>query len=53
MPCDYLDGWEGVGGGREFQEGGDIYVPSLKKKVLSNPYPSIRIQMRGKYLSRS
>ena len=27
MPCDYLDGWEGVGGRREIQEGGDICVP--------------------------
>ena len=27
MPCDYIDGWEGVGGRREIQEGGDICVP--------------------------
>ena len=25
--CDNLDGWHGVGGGREFREGGDIYIP--------------------------
>ena len=25
--CDNLDGWDGVGGGREVQEGGDICIP--------------------------
>ena len=25
--CDNLDGWEGVGGGREVQEGGDMCTP--------------------------
>ena len=25
--CDNLEGWDGVGGGREAQEGGDIYMP--------------------------
>ena len=24
---DYLEGWDGVGGGREVPEGGDIYIP--------------------------
>ena len=24
---DNLDRWDGVGGGRQFQEGGDIYIP--------------------------
>ena len=24
MLCDNLEGWDGVGGGREVQEGGDI-----------------------------
>ena len=23
--CDKLEGWDGVGGGREVQEGGDIF----------------------------
>ena len=27
MLCDNLEGWEGVGGGREVHEGGDICVP--------------------------
>ena len=27
MFCDNLEGWDGVGGGREAQEGGDICVP--------------------------
>ena len=25
--CDNLEGWDGEGGGREFQEGGDIGIP--------------------------
>ena len=25
--CDNLEGWDGVGGGREVQEGGDIRIP--------------------------
>ena len=24
--CDNLEGWDGVGGGRKAQEGGDIYI---------------------------
>ena len=27
MLCDNLQGWDGVGGGREVQEGGDICIP--------------------------
>ena len=27
MLCDNLEGWDGVGDGREVQEGGDIYIP--------------------------
>ena len=27
MLCDDLEGWDGVGGGRELQEGGDICIP--------------------------
>ena len=27
MLCDNLVGWDGVGGGREIQEGGDMCVP--------------------------
>ena len=27
MLSDNLEGWEGVGGGREVQEGGDICIP--------------------------
>ena len=26
--CDNLDGWDGVGDGREVQEGGDIGIPA-------------------------
>ena len=27
MLCDNLKGWDGVGGGREVQKGGDICIP--------------------------
>ena len=27
MLCDNLEGWDRVGGGRDVQEGGDIYIP--------------------------
>ena len=27
MLCDNLEGWDGVGGGKEVQEGGDIQIP--------------------------
>ena len=26
MLCDNLEGWDGVGGGEEVQEGGNIYI---------------------------
>ena len=26
MFCDSLEGWDGMGGGREVQEGGDVYI---------------------------
>ena len=25
--CDNLEGWDGLGGGKEVQEGGDIRIP--------------------------
>ena len=25
--CDSLEGWHGAGGGREAQEGGDVWIP--------------------------
>ena len=27
MLCDNLEGWDGVGDGREVQEGGDVGIP--------------------------
>ena len=27
MLCDHLEGWDGVGGGREVQEDGHIRIP--------------------------
>ena len=29
MLCDSLEGWDGVEGGREVQEGGDIGIPMV------------------------
>jgi len=29
MPCDNIEGWDGVGGEKEVQEGGDICIPML------------------------
>ena len=29
MLCDSLEGWDGEGGGREAQEGGDICIPMV------------------------
>ena len=26
MVCDYLEGWDGMGGGKEVQEGGGIWI---------------------------
>ena len=26
MLCDNLEGWDGAGGGREAQKGGDMYI---------------------------
>ena len=28
--CDHLEGWDGEGGGREVQKGGDIYMPMIE-----------------------
>ena len=30
MPCDSLEGWDGVGGGREVQEGGETHTHTYK-----------------------
>ena len=27
MPCDILKGWDGMGGGREVPDRGDMYTP--------------------------
>ena len=27
VPCDNLEGWDGVGGGMDLQERGDICIP--------------------------
>ena len=27
MPCDILEGWDGLGGGMEVPDGGDMYTP--------------------------
>ena len=33
MLCDSLEGWDGVGGGRGLQEGGDICTPMSVSKL--------------------
>ena len=35
--CDNLEGWAGVGGGREFQDGGDICIPMGDSCVCHKP----------------
>ena len=48
--CDNLEGWGGVGGGREIQEGGDVCIPMTDScccmaetnTILYSNYPSIK-----------
>ena len=49
MLCDNLDGWDGVGGGREVQEGGDICIPVVDScctaetnTILQSNFPPIK-----------
>ena len=37
MLCDNLEGWDGVGGGRDVQEGGDIYLCLIHVDVWQKP----------------
>ena len=42
--CINLEGWEGVGDGREFRKGGDICIPMLRfdrKQNSIKQFPSI------------
>ena len=49
MLCYNLGEWDGVGGGREVQKGGDICIPMADSclgltenhKILQSSYPSI------------
>ena len=34
MLCDNLEGWEGVGGGKEVQDGGNIYIPMADSYII-------------------
>ena len=34
VPCDSLEGCDGVEGGREVQEGGDIWIPMVTHKAI-------------------
>ena len=48
--CDNLEGWEGEGGGRGVQEGGDLCIPSADScccmartiTILLSNYPLIK-----------
>ena len=48
MLCDNLEEWNGVGGGREVQEGEDIFIPvtdscwCMAKPIQYCNYPSIK-----------
>ena len=39
--CDNLEGWGGEGGGREVQEGGDIYIPLADSIGSGFPHSSV------------
>ena len=51
MLCDNLKGWDGVRGGREFQDGGDIYIYMADSccclaetnAILQSNYPPIKL----------
>ena len=48
--CDNLEGWEGAGGGRGVQEGGDMCIPMADScwcmakaiRILKSNYPTIK-----------
>ena len=50
MLCDSLEKWDGVGGGKEVQEGGDICIPmgdlcccmAETNAILQSRYPSVK-----------
>ena len=59
MLCDNLDGWDGVGGGREVQERGDICTPVVDScctaetnTILQSNYPPIKNKYSKKLKKR-
>ena len=50
MLCDILEGWDGVGGGREVHERGDVCIPVAGSRccpaetstILKRKYPPIK-----------
>ena len=57
MLCDNLEGWDGVGGGKEVQEGGNICIPMADScrymaetiTLLSSNHPTITEKKLGSY----
>ena len=39
--CDNLEGWDGEGGGREVQEGGELCIPMADSEKAMAPHSSI------------
>ena len=42
MLCDNLEGWDGVGGGRELQEGGNMYIDKVDSCYGRNQHNIIK-----------
>ena len=42
MLCDNLEGWDGVGGGRELQEGGNMYIGKVDSCYGRNQHNIIK-----------
>ena len=45
MLCDNLEGWDGVEGGREVQEGGDICILTVDSRVYDRSQHNIIKQL--------
>ena len=45
MLCDNLEGWDGVEGGREVQEGGDICILTVDSRVYDRNQHNIIKQL--------
>ena len=41
MLCGSLEGWDGVGGGKEVQEGGDMHIPMADHVIVWHNHPML------------